>query len=257
MNPLAIILLNETDWDGFVQAVRFLARQSAPPERVLWRMASQGDRDLFGATRAVAVGELPSTTPLRLPASFVDLARLAFLHKSRTRFDILYRTVWRIGQDRRCWRNPLDPDRLQLEHMSRLVRREMHRMKAFVRFRRLVDAEGNERHVAWFEPQHLIVEAVAPFFVERFGARPWAILTPRVSVAWDGDALRFAPEAKRKDAPPPDAGEALWLTYYQSIFNPARLKIQAMKQGMPVRYWANLPETAVIGALATGGPART
>ena len=61
----------------------------------------------------------------------------------------------------------------------------------------------------------------------------WAILTPERSVHWDGDALAFGPGARRDQAPPADAGEALWLTYYRSIFNPARLKLAMMQREMP------------------------
>ena len=69
-------------------------------------------------------------------------------------------------------------------------------------------------------------------------------------MAWDGANLRFSPGAQKSDAPPPDAGEALWLTYYQSIFNPARLKMKAMQKEMPRRYWHNLPEAQCISTLA-------
>ena len=78
----------------------------------------------------------------------------------------------------------------------------------------------------------------------------WAILTPDASVRWDGQQLHTGPGAQRSDAPPPDAGEALWLTYYRHIFNPARLKLTMMKKEMPTRYWHNLPEAALITELA-------
>ena len=67
---------------------------------------------------------------------------------------------------------------------------------------------------------------------------------------WDGQQLHTGPGAQRSDAPPPDAGEALWLTYYRHIFNPARLKLSMMKKEMPTRYWHNLPEAALITELA-------
>jgi DNA polymerase len=50
--------------------------------------------------------------------------------------------------------------------------------------------------------------------------------------------------------------EKLWLTYYSSIFNPARIKIVAMKREMPVRHWATLPETAIIDELLAAAPER-
>jgi DNA polymerase len=40
-------------------------------------------------------------------------------------------------------------------------------MHAFVRFRALERVDGT-RHVAWFEPEHHILEAEAGFFARRF-----------------------------------------------------------------------------------------
>ena len=141
--------------------------------------------------------------------------------------------------------------------MARSVRRDMHKMTAFVRFRPLASADGqNPQHVAWFEPEHHVVEATAPFFARRFAQMHWAILTPERCVRWDGQALAFGPGANRSDAPPADAAEQLWLTYYASIFNPARLKLAMMQKEMPRRYWKNLPEAALIQPLAAGAAQR-
>jgi DNA polymerase len=149
------------------------------------------------------------------------------------------------------------------------VRRDVHKMRAFVRFRPVQDGRGEEPlHVAWFEPEHHIVAAIAPFFVRRFTQMRWAVLTPECSLYWDyagpragqagqaPGALQIGPGARKEDAPPPDAGEQLWLTYYQSIFNPARLKLKAMQKEMPRRYWKNLPEARQIPALIAGAQQR-
>ena len=53
-----------------------------------------------------------------------------------------------------------------------------------------------------------------------------------------------------------DAGEALWLAYYRSIFNPARVKVAMMKKEMPVRFWKNLPEAAAVPELLAQAPQR-
>jgi DNA polymerase len=55
---------------------------------------------------------------------------------------------------------------------------------------------------------------------------------------------------------PEDAQEVLWTTYFRNIFNPARLKPQAMRSEMPVKYWRNLPEAAAIPDLIRTAPAR-
>jgi DNA polymerase len=76
-------------------------------------------------------------------------------------------------------------------------------------------------------------------------------------VAWDGVALQFRPGVRRDDAPPADAGEQLWLTYYRSIFNPARLKLDMMRKEMPRKYWHNLPEAVLISPLAAQAQERS
>ena len=73
---------------------------------------------------------------------------------------------------------------------------------------------------------------------------------PERCVEWNGETLAFGEGADRREKPPPDAGEELWLTYYEHIFNPARLKVAMMRREMPRRYWHNLPEAALIQPLS-------
>jgi DNA polymerase len=117
-----------------------------------------------------------------------------------------------------------------------------------VRFREVAEPEGT-RYVSWFEPEHYIVEANAPFFARRFATMVWSILTPYRSAHWDGEALRFDVGASPSEVPDDDRLEAYWRAYYSSIFNPARLKVGAMRAEMPQKYWRNLPEAAAIPEL--------
>jgi DNA polymerase len=113
----------------------------------------------------------------------------------------------------------------------------MHKMKAFVRFRPITGvarsarravatarrcrgrrgprterrpAGAGHRHVAWFEPEHHVVEAVAPFFARRFAQMRWSILTPERSVRWDGNdsnsALAHAARMRRRPMPASGSG---------------------------------------------------
>ena len=227
-----------------------------------WSTAQDAAHDLFAAPATGAGLVLPPAAtggpPVRVPESFVQLCEQRLvLHRDPARFALMYRLLWRLSHDHALRRDPLDADRMQARHMAHAVARDMHKMHAFVRFRPVTDSDGGTLHVAWFEPGHFIAEATAGFFVRRFAQMRWAILTPDASIRWDGSALHTGPGAQRSDAPPPDAGEALWLTYYRHIFNPARLKTTMMQKEMPRRYWPNLPEAALITELAHGAHERS
>ncbi len=91
-----------------------------------------------------------------------------------------------------CWRQATDPEVQRAQRLAQSVRRDTHKMRAFVRFREVAEPEGT-RYVAWFEPDHFIVEANAPFFVRRFATMVWSILTPYRSAHWNGEDLASPP----------------------------------------------------------------
>ncbi len=245
--PPTVVLSAEDDWAGFLAGVTSALAAGHQAEAVEWRIGGLASPD----APARAAG---AARPNPLPAAVEAVAKTALLHADPARFVPLHRLLARVAQDRRAALDTLDPDRITVEALARQVRRDMHKMKAFVRFRPVTDDDG-ERFVAWFEPANHVVRAVAPFFARRFAQMRWAILTPRGSVHWQEGRLRFGPAADRGQAPAADAGEALWLDYYRSIFNPARVKLAMMRREMPVRYWRNLPEAHAIPALvaAAGG----
>jgi DNA polymerase len=140
--------------------------------------------------------------------------------------------------------------------MEKSVRRDIHKMTAFVRFRQVID-DGGERYVAWFEPEHFILRRVAEFFIGRFAAMRWSILTPQGALHWGGKELTFSAGVSKNDAPSADALEGWWRTYYCATFNPARANLDAMRAEMPKKYWRNLPETDLIPGLLAEAGSRT
>jgi hypothetical protein len=142
--------------------------------------------------------------------------------------------------------DPLDADMLQAQQMAQAVHRDIHKMRAFVRFARCraTTAATAARRLVRARPPHRRGQRAvlrAPLRAHALG-HPHARALRRVG----RQALLFAPARPPRDAPPPDAGEQLWLTYYQHIFNPARLKLAMMRQGDAAPYWHNLPEAALI-----------
>jgi DNA polymerase len=221
-----------------------------PPYQVSWSF--RDTPDLFGSD--LPPSEVEGT--FRVSRRFVDLASEASLHSDPERFALLYRILWRLRSQPALLDLAADADIARANDMAKSVGRDIHKMHAFVRFRDMSAGEG-ERMVAWFEPEHHIIEAGAPFFARRFPNMLWSILSPEVSAHWDGDRLSFGPGAGRKDAPGHDRVEEMWKTYYASIFNPARLKPNAMRSEMPEKYWRNLPEAELIGPLIAQARKRT
>jgi DNA polymerase len=235
-------------------AARRLLQDRVAPHAVRWQLSGQGG-DLFGN---VAVLEPASSeaTEIVVPKSFIDTAEAAICHSDPERFSLLYRILWRLQEDRNLLQVTSDADVAQLVRLVKNVRRDSHKMKAFVRFREVEAMQaGRRRFVAWFEPEHFIVVRTAGFFQRRFTDMDWLIATPKGSAAWNGEELRTSLEpAARPEAE--DETDELWRTYFANIFNPARVKIRAMQSEMPKKYWKNMPEASLIPDLIAGAERR-
>ncbi len=248
-----IRLASETDFAGWRAAARRLRRAGTPPEAVVWMVTP--DEVLMDDGPLPAV---PTSTGghFAVPRDFLELAETVVCHRSPERFARLYRLLWRMASEPNLMKIVTDPEVAGLTDMAKAVSRASHKMKAFVRFRKL-EGETPETYAAWFEPPHRVLERTAPFFIERFANMRFSILTPDATLLWDTRAARFGPGARASDAPADDVLEDFWRTYYASTFNPARLKVAAMTREMSRAYWRNLPEASLIPDLIASASART
>jgi DNA polymerase len=249
----SVALRRPADFSGWRSAARDLIRANVRPDQIEW-LEDGASGSLFGEPSAAHPDD--DAAPFTVPRRFLELASEVVLHKDPDRFALLYRLLWRLRREPHLLRDALDVDVARALALRKSVDRDIHKMHAFVRFREIA-GETNGVRIAWFEPEHHILEAAAPFFVRRFANFPWSILTPERSAHWDMQVLSFGPGGRRSDAPAEDAHEDLWRTYYASIFNPARLKPAAMRQHMPKKYWRNLPESSLIPRLIADAGSRT
>ncbi len=242
------------DFEAWRLVARRLLAAGVAPAEVTW-LAADREQDALPLDDApVDVQAAPARD--RVPARFVAAARAVAVHRDDGKWPLLYRLLWRLArEDRHLLDYAADADVRRFTLMEQEVRRDVHRMHAFVRFRRLEDAAG-ERYVAWYRPDHHIVAMAAGFFVERFRSQRWSILTPDRSAHWDGTTLTFGPGLPRDAAPAGDDMEALWRTYFGAVFNPARLNLKAMRAEMPVRHWSTLPEARLLPSLVAAAPQR-
>jgi DNA polymerase len=199
MSLWRVPVMAHDDFDGWRDTARRLIQAGVAPDRVGWSLPGEAAGDLFANDRP----PLPpaDAPPVRASRGYLELARSAALHADPRRFDVLYRVLWRLQSAPRLMEDRADPDVRAIDALARVVRRDIHKMRAFVR-------------------------------------------------------LHKGPPANRTDAPGGDPAEALWRTYYAAIFNPARLKIDAMVKEMPRRYWKNLPEADLIPDLIAQAQAR-
>lgn len=249
----AIII--QPSFESWRNAARELLAHGVSPDEILWSDDTQ-ENSLFAASEtASAIRPTP-----KVSAAFLDIARTAAAHTDLRRWGLLYRLLWRLthGGESHLLMLPTDPDVRLIQQWCKAVGRDIHKMHAFVRFRLVSKEEdtGREQFVAWFEPENRIVQLASPFFQKRFAGMDWSILTPFECAHWDGKSLFFTPGVDRSEAPDEDALDDLWRTYYRSIFNPARLKVNAMQSEMPKKYWKNLPEAPLIAELISGSTSR-
>ncbi|SHJ66586.1 DNA polymerase [Bradyrhizobium lablabi] len=238
-----ITLDSETDFEGWRKAARGLVLHHVPPSEVKWSVQGNAP-ELFERSATTSPLEAPQGR-FNVPAKFIQLAQSAILHRDGERFAMLYRLLWRLRSNDELLGVATDPDVSRAQAMAKAVQREQHRMQASVRFRE-IGREQKAHFVAWFEPEHHIVEATAPFFARRFADMPWSILTPEVCAHWDGHVVSFTPGISTADAPSEDRLEETWLRYRASILDPARLKVDAAPR--------NLPEASTIKPYAAIEP---
>lgn len=247
-----ISLADDEDFEGWRDAARRLAIAGVAPSDVQWQVGD-GPGDLFAAAEALPPPDIQSG--FSVPRSFLSLAETVVCHSDPQRFALLYAFLLELRRRPKAMEDSADPALQRLERMAREVRRDIHKMRAFLRFREVATDEG-PHFIAWFEPDHHILRSNAGFFVRRFATMRWSILTPQLSAHWNVQELAFGPGSTRAEAPQADDAEEAWKAYYAAIFNPARVKISAMTREMPKKYWKNMPETALIGELIAGAQSR-
>ncbi len=240
-------------YDAWRMAARRYLSDGVGPEAVSWTSPREAQMTLFGTLAPPAVTgqsggeERAVASDVSLPREVVQAMPWVAAHTDPSRWDTMYRIMWRLTHgERHLLRIAVDPDVVHFTKMLQAVRRDVHKMHAFVRFR---EATGKARFVAWYRPDHAIFRLATPHFVRRYPNMAWSIYSRHESAHWDTRKLTFAPGCERHEVAEKDTMEDLWGVYYGAIFNPARLKLRAMRAEMPVRYWSVMPETQLISKL--------
>ena len=136
---------------------------------------------------------------------------------------------------------------IEIEGLSRKVRREAHRMKGLVRFQRA----GNDHYLALIAPRFDVLPLVRRHFETRFADQAWIIYdtSRNYGICYDRRTTR---ELQMDAAALHASGtlgagddrlsEMLWKRYYDAVNISRRHNPKLHLRQLPRRYWRYLPE---------------
>jgi probable DNA metabolism protein len=145
------------------------------------------------------------------------------------------------------------PDIIELRKLDKMIGREVHRMHAFVRFRKSADG----LFFALIEPDFNVIPLIGSHFKKRYADQPWLILDIKrnYGIHYDLENMQEVriyeksrgmrelyhqtPEGIEEED---DGYQELWRTYFNSVNIPERKNLKLHLQHVPVRYWKYLPE---------------
>jgi len=206
-NTVQVPLADQVDVAGFhSEATRLLARQ-VPPDTVEWSAAPAQtvEEQQLDAGRAQIRNRAARAI---IPQSFVRMSELVVLHRDALRFDLLYRSLWRLVYEPELKHDFADADLARLRQMAQAVRRDIQKMKSRMEFQQLV-LRGEPASVCWYEPAHFVAETVAGWLAKQKPGQRWLLLTPDRSIRWNGERLLTAP-AVPPDRQPQVVGWGAW-----------------------------------------------
>jgi probable DNA metabolism protein len=183
--------MTQVDVVGFhSEATRLLAQQ-VPPNTVEWSAtpAQAVAQEDLEAGRASIRNRAARAI---IPQSFIRMSELVLLHRDPHRFDLLYRSLWRLVYEPELKNDFSDEDLSRLRQMAQAVRRDIHKMRTRLVFRPL-PVGSDTMSVAWYEPAHFIAESVGTTLAREDPAARWILLTPDRSMRWDGERLLSSP----------------------------------------------------------------
>src|SRR5690606_12681446 len=105
---------------------------------VVWRTSV--DDDLFALETPLP--EAPVGASFNVAREFIDRAEAVICHSDPARFSLLYKLLFRQINEPHLMKIASDPDVIKLRDLEKSVRRDIHKMRAFVRFVRVGDGES-------------------------------------------------------------------------------------------------------------------
>ena len=129
-----LTLTIEGHFEDWREKARTLLLAGLSPTEVMWE--APGQNGLFATDDSLPQPRLAS--PPKVTREFLSLAKTISHHRSPERWALLYRTLWRLtlGGETHLLRIGTDPDISRLLRMRKEISRDIHKMHAFVRFKK-------------------------------------------------------------------------------------------------------------------------
>jgi len=137
-----------------------------------------------------------------------------------------------------------DSDTRAVMEAAYKVHHEIHRLMGLLRFCPNEDSV----YIARCEPDHFILPALGPYFRDRFGETPWAIIDEKRRLCLRCSTGTLELFNMDDDSAPLENNtgegewEKLWRHYHKTINNESRNNPDLQRQFMPKRYWKHITE---------------
>lgn len=253
MNRNQVVLYVDGTWESVLTAAFDVFAHKFFPLDL--RLLSNGQSDLFAATHHV-VSDAKKADRVRKGLTvrdrnvYNDLWWVYLSELPGSLLLILRAIMYYFDSVQPVNTNYQDPRILQISNIVRSVSREKHRMKAFVRFRRLEDGV----YFALIAPDFNVLPLIYRHFADRYADQQWLIYDQKrnygiyydlkdVSEVYFSAAEPFKPHAvEQHDATEEQTYDSLWKVYFSAVNIEERKNMKLHIRHVPRRYWRFLNE---------------
>jgi probable DNA metabolism protein len=224
---------------------------------VVFTKHEAGTAFLFGATHSVITDEQKADRVLlglqkRLSAEGLNRLYKTYLSDMNRSEDVMWRFVSHVfASPQNVEEDYAHPAVWEVNQAAKRVKREAHRMEAFVRFK----LTNDQLYYAIIEPDCDVLPLISAHFESRYADQRWLIYDAkrRYGIYYDLKTvttvtieLQYGRATSRLIAEISDEDEAfyqeLWRRYFKSVTIEARKNKRLQLQHMPRRYWKHLTE---------------
>ena len=143
--------LEDSGLESWRQLARVCALSKLPPDEIDFidaRSTSSLPLDLSAPRNSVVNSNLRRLFTCRVVSR---TARIVACHRDPQRWNLLYRLLWRLQSERKLLHIESDHDVAQFRSFAHQVNHDLHKMHAFVRFRRVRTSTAS--YIAWHSPR--------------------------------------------------------------------------------------------------------